>query len=79
MNAAAWYDWSVERLEAGSYLDKVMLSFWNEAQYHEFNKQYRGRYTILHTLNDPTSDRFYVWVEKNTGLTPVRVDGREIT
>lgn len=60
-----WYGWSVDKLAESSYLDRVMLSFWDEAQYHEFNKRHRGQYTIIHTLNNPTNERFHVWVEKN--------------
>ena len=41
-----------------------MLSFWDEAQYHEFGKKYRNQYTIIHALNNPTNDRFHVWVQK---------------
>lgn len=61
---AGWYELSEKRLDGSSYLDRVMLSFWNEAQYHEFNKRHRGQYTIIYTLNNPTNDRFHVWVEK---------------
>ena len=42
------------------------MSFYDEAQYHEFNKRHRNQYTVLHTLSDPQrgSSRFYVWVQK---------------
>ncbi|KKK70123.1 hypothetical protein LCGC14_2927150 [marine sediment metagenome] len=66
---SGWYDLSQKKLEAADYLDMVMLSFLDEPEYNEFNKRHRGQYTIIHTLNNPTSGRFHVWVEKNKSAT----------
>ena len=64
-NKQSWYDWAVKRLDEGSYLDKLLLSFVDEAQYHDFNRRHgRGKYTINHTLTDFQSGRFHVWVTK---------------
>ncbi len=64
-----WWDQAVEKLAKSDFLDKVMLSFEDEAQYNQFNQQHRGQYTILQTLNNPTNNRMHVWVEKNKAAT----------
>jgi len=61
----SWTARSKKKLDAGSYGDKILLSFKGEAQYHDFNKTYgRGKYTIDHILRDHQSGRFYVWITK---------------
>jgi hypothetical protein len=72
MEEQAWYDWAEERLADSSYLDKTLLSFYDETQYHHFNQRHRGQYTILHMLNDPQSDRVYVWVQKQKPRRPLK-------
>ncbi len=62
--SSQWYAWAQDRLAAGGFGDRILLSFEDEAEYATFNKYNRTRYTIEHTLVDHQSGRFHVWVTK---------------
>ncbi len=58
-----WLAWAKEKLDAATFWDEVLLSFYNERQYAEFHKTYgRGKYRIVHTLTNHQTGRFHVWV-----------------
>ena len=63
-----YYEWSVGKLREGSYLDKIMLSFRDEPEWHRFHNRHRNQYTIIHTLNNPTNGMFHAWVQKTKSV-----------
>jgi len=63
--SSQWISQARKKLESGSFGSKILLSFFDEEEYNDFNKCFgRNKYTILYTLANHETGRFHVWVSK---------------